>query len=288
MDPSANTVTLELVSCAFIDPPGQERFDFSGLERAPGKGFYLLDDNRDGIYFFSGQIRDTVQVEEVADLSGLLGTEKGDLDLESIRSNGEGKFVLAHEKENRIILWDPAKKQADFVAPRSVQTLFDLGFTPTHGLEAVCWADEDVLMIKETRPVLLVRVSLPDGIVEEVTHIRAPEEIADVTDCLYIDPTLYLLYRSGWQILLAERDRDEYVVRSIWDFSRIKRDPRFDYFIPDPVTRVHREDWGVAEALAMDDDYVYIGLDNNGEPLRSYEGERRATVIVFKRPNRGD
>jgi len=275
---------LELVSSSFLTPPHGDMFEFSGLEIMPNGTFLLLNDDRGKIYSFSGRISDSVKVAEIADLDICLPDKKQALDLESVRRYQSQTVLLANEAEHQVIEWNLKTEKARIVAAHSSEILGRLGFTSSHGLEALCPFKTDLLLIKETPPVSLVLVTLPEGKFKKVFTLKADTDLIDITDCIYADSTLYLLHRGGWRILLTRQQGDQFLLYEVWDFSRIKAQPRFDYFIPDPVTGRHRNDWGLAEALAMDEQYVYVGMDNNGESLRSNPRERRATLAVFKRP----
>ncbi len=281
----ATTITeLELVSWAFVTPSHGDIFDFSGLEVMPDGTFLLLDDDKEKIFSFSGKIADSIKINELIDLGSCLPKRKTTLDLESIRRYQSHTVLLANEAENQVIEWDLEKRKARILADLSTVTLDSLGFTSTHGLEALCPYETDLIMVKETPPLSIVLVSLPEGKVKKVYKLKADSNFIDITDCIYADSTLFLLHRGGWRIMLTEPRGDRFILYEVWDFSSIKEQPRFDYIIRDPTTGNIRNDWGVAEALAMDEKYIYVGLDNNGEPLRSNPQERRATLLVFKRP----
>jgi len=60
-----------------------------------------------------------------------------------------------------------------------------------------------------------------------------------------------------------------------WSYARTENDPRYRY---------RDRAFGLAEGLALDEQHVYIVLDNNDEPRLNSENDRRGLLFVFKRP----
>jgi hypothetical protein len=98
----------------------------------------------------------------------------------------------------------------------------------------------------------------------------------DFTDLSQFDHTVYALLGSADAVCTfkptAESPFDE---STCWSFATTVQDPKFSY----------RGLKGIARGLAVDESHVYIALDNKGIARESDPKDRRALLLVFKRPN---
>ena len=284
---SLPSVALGLHSFSYVTGPGGERFDLSGLIKAGTDTFFLVNDKSSQIFRARLSPADSVAAESAADLKELLPAIKS-FDLESIRSAGGGSYLIANEATHQVILWNPSNQQAELRVKNLPELLAPYKFDRSFGMEAVCPDGDRLYVAKEKGPALLLAVT---DRIETAAQLKVVPADSDITDCLFRDGTLYLLNRNNRRILLAHPASRRpagptFELFEQWDFSAIEQDPRFQYWMRDQKTGEQHDEWGTAEALDMDDQFVYIGLDNNGQSLRQNPRETRPVILVFNKPGR--
>jgi hypothetical protein len=90
---------------------------------------------------------------------------------------------------------------------------------------------------------------------------------------------LNILDREGrciWQTKLTFKSHE--ICHS---FAKAMTHPELDYWARD-AKDIPQPQWGTAEALEVSDDRFVIGLDNNGQSLKS-RLDSRPVIAVFKR-----
>jgi hypothetical protein len=233
-----------------------------------------------------GEVTGEKTAKRVFDLTPFVDDPK-DVDLEAITRVSDSMYLLASENKSKILEWNGT--EARTVLAKTKKQLKKMGFNKIFGMETLCLfkkGDKRTLVIgKEKEPVMLVAAKYPEED-HRIETLEIPEEMKelDINDCVQRGDDLLLLNRSGYRVFVAGIKHGVVSIRESWDFSWIKKDPRFDYWTRDQVTKVQHDEWGIAEALATDGEFLYIGLDNNGQPLHTNPNETRPAFLKFRIP----
>jgi len=274
---------LRLSSSYFLKPPKSERFDFSGIAMLGKHSGYVVNDKASKIFLLRLAAKGQSTLKPMADLATLLPVGHGRFDLEAVRILSPDILLIANEALQEVIEWNHAANTAKLILGKVSDELEKKGFNPKFGLEALCPYEKELLLIKEQKPTTMVRANISTGEMIPISPLEGESQSSDITDCVFVDGILFLLNRNKNRILLARPKAKGYIVFATWNFSWIEQDKRFAYWTRDRDGK-QRDDWGVAEALDVDDRYVYVGMDNNGQALRSDSSETRPLLLVFDRP----
>jgi hypothetical protein len=99
----------------------------------------------------------------------------------------------------------------------------------------------------------------------------------DFADLALWNDQVFALARNSHVVMRIERTATAWIERDAWSYARTENDPRFAY---------HDRAFGVAEGLAVDDQHVFIVMDNNHDYLAADESDRRPRLFVFQHPLR--
>jgi hypothetical protein len=104
-----------------------------------------------------------------------------------------------------------------------------------------------------------------------LSGVRTP----DFSDLTTFQGELFALLRSGHLVVRMERGPTEWREGQAWSFADAENDGRYAY-----VDRTY----GVGEGLAIDDSFVYVALDNNGDSRLARAADVRPQLLIFWRP----
>lgn len=254
----------------------------SGLCLRDGELYSVSDDTDDTIFRI---VRSTgsARFEPALKFVKPEGTQ-GLLDLEGISVGPAGSFFLLSEAHARVLQVFPDGK-SKWVTESVKAEGKALGFfrATGGGLEGLANLDTGNFLIMAERQ--------PRGWLEvDATHIlksatmpgtRYSSELPllrlpDFTGIDNFNGTFYVLVRNAELIITLERSGNGWEEGPVaWSFSKTVRDARWSY--RDSL-------FGMAEGLAVDDDFFYIVIDNN-RTARTYSAEdKRAMLIILRRP----
>ncbi len=103
----------------------------------------------------------------------------------------------------------------------------------------------------------------------------APPREPDFADLYFDGEDLYALTRNADAIVRITLDEDGLEELDVWTFGHVTNAPEFHY---EDMT------FGKAEGLTMDDEHVYVILDNNGQSRAHDPTDTRPLLFVFNRP----
>jgi hypothetical protein len=271
---------LELVSIHRLETT--ERFDLSGMIRVNDSirknfnaqgDFLIINDKTSWIY--DAKIKgDSVQVSPLLDLKDL--GAQGDFDLEGIDAR-QGQLYVLNEAQDTVMILSGNRPQ-DLKILRSDPPLSRLfpayQLSKKFGLEGLAVTDKSVLLAKEMLPLAVFEIS-------EVSKPKLFErnQLGSQTDMKIHRDDLFILDREGrciWQTKLPFKSHE--ICHS---FAKAMTHPELDYWARD-AKDIPQPQWGTAEALEVSDDRFVIGLDNNGQSLKS-RLDSRPVIAVFKR-----
>ena len=104
--------------------------------------------------------------------------------------------------------------------------------------------------------------------------IESPRE-ADFSDLFFDGDNLYALTRNGDAVIRITFDETGLEEHEVWSFGHVTNSAEYRY---EDMT------YGKAEGLTMDDEHVYVILDNNGMARASVPTDTRPLLFVFARP----
>ena len=102
----------------------------------------------------------------------------------------------------------------------------------------------------------------------------AEYRLPDLTGLAIYNDYLYTLERNAH--LVCQRTLITYRSVNCWSYAHVENASDIRY---------QDDKYGLAEGLAISDEYIYIVLDNNGDARWLDEDDRRATLLVFKTPS---
>lgn len=263
---------LEVISIhALANYP--DRFDFSGIVKTES-GYLAIADKVWNQYAYHIEIdsnywylTDSVQ----------LGLDNHS-DLEGIDFCDEAGLYFIDEKFNRAYLFD-GSGNSEIVFNKGI--LRDgLKWGTNSGLEGVAVdCERNVLYLaKERDPGFIVTYDLENHSVLDIFNL--PDSNGDVSDLKFENGFLYLLERS-----------ENYVTKINVLTKQIVEKVSYKDVCSHPDGKLYSHTkYGLAEALLLTEDEIWIGLDNNGLPFSSHARQayqltgNQPVLIKFKRP----
>lgn len=200
------------------------------------------------------------------------------LDLEGITRDDDGSFYLASEGAFAILKVDADGKKASWVTTSLRDVGASAGLFQTRGgyLEGITLMARDrFLVTAERQPCGLIEVDMSP--VQRIVEIANHGETNSYTGLHREAENVYILQRSDATIRKTIRYLDVDSPSTLWSFAHIVNDPEYLY---------QHEQFGAktAEGLAMDQDRVYVILDNNNDARRMYPTDYRPLLLIMKRP----
>jgi phytase-like protein len=200
-------------------------------------------------------------------------------------------MLLASEGRSRVLRVEPGGATA-WITPALEEIARPLGMLrlDNAGLEGIVRLPNGRILLAAERDlrglIELPTAGLPDD------HARAPVDVQawampnsictpppgrgnDFADLAVWNGQVFALERNSHVVMRIERTATEWVERGGWSYARTENDPRFAYA---------DRSFGVAEGLALDDQHIFIVMDNNHDHLAADERDRRPRLFVFQHP----
>ncbi len=194
------------------------------------------------------------------------------------------KFFLINEwYDNVLMLTDSCKlKDINIEWERAGINNKDWG---NKGLEGIAFDSKNgfLYLAKEREPRRIFRINLKTGIIgEPFKKVLANQTIGyDISDMKYENGYLYILERSSGTVI-----RIDVKTNKTFSYS-------FQHIVYKNGERIFKNStpqYGMAEALLLTKNEIWIGLDNNGDPVSKYgkslglkEGNN-TVILIFERP----
>ena len=249
------------------------RFDFSGLV-VSSDGYLAIADKVWNQYAYRIDI-DSVHWYITDSLS--LGLTNNS-DLEGIDYCEQAGLYFIDEKFNRAYLFDGSGNS---------QVVFNKGvlrdglkWGTNSGLEglAVDCERSILYLAKERSPRFIVIYDMEDQAVLDIFNL--PDSNGDVSDLKYENGYLYLLERN-----------ENLVTKINVETKQIVDQVSYRQVCSHPEGKLYSHtEYGLAEALLLTEDEIWIGLDNNGLPFSRHARQaykltgNQPVLIKFKRP----
>ncbi|MEM7365835.1 MAG: hypothetical protein AAF525_17590 [Pseudomonadota bacterium] len=202
------------------------------------------------------------------------------LDLEGITSDGD-QLLLASETHFRVLRFNEGLVSWATPALREIGGQVGLYATRGAGIEALVLLQDQIIVSSERQPRGLVIVSTKTGAAEalEMDDTRFPppsNRSPDFTGLTVFDNRLFVLQRNAHVVSELIRDED-----GVWregdgfQYAHVEQAPAYAYT---------NQRFGIAEGIAMDQDWIYIILDNNFDARVADEDDRRPQLLIFENP----
>ncbi|MCF6242729.1 MAG: SdiA-regulated domain-containing protein, partial [Bacteroidales bacterium] len=257
----------------------KERFDLSGICEFKNKIYVVADKNKNNYLY---KIDTTTNSFGIYPEKTLCPDRKIDFEGIAVYKN---KFFLINEWfDNVLMVTDSCKlKDINIEWERAGIDNKDWG---NKGLEGIAFDEKNgfLYLAKEREPRRIFKIDLKTGIISEpFKKVLANQTIGyDISDMKFENGYLYILERSSGTVIRIDVKTNKTISYSYQHIVYKNGQRIFSNKFPQ---------YGMAEALLLTKDEIWIGLDNNGDPVSEYGKslglqEGNSTVIlIFKRPD---
>ena len=256
-----------------------KRFDLSGLAFYKNKMICIADKKwTTDIYYF-----DTASTGEFFINLAVKGPDykTEDCDIEAVDTYN-GRILISEETNNQIYMQndkgDFELMPIDFTKIDS--DLSDWG-AANAGVEgfAVDSKNGIIYFAKEREPRRLFTYDIKSGeFATPFDDVVLPYD-GDISDMQYIDGYIYYLDRANCLVSRIDVKTKEKVIYSFRQYSNNGKE------------HIYEADYGMAEALLITSNAIFVGMDNNNDPVSKYgseigltAGSTKPSVFVFHRP----
>ena len=247
---------------------------------------YTVSDKHDSVIFEikieeeAAILRPAVVFPDAAALSD------GKLDLEGITCDRAGNFYLVSEARFRVLRVDPKGKNVAWVTPSLRKHGEAKGMFRVHGayFEGITHIGVNRLVLcAEREPRGLIELTLDGDGPDVEAYTRNESKFTfpkgrppDFAGLWWDGGALYALERNAHLICKMTRGEDGYEEEgSAWSYESI---------VTSDELRYASMRFGKAEGMCMDDDRVYVIIDNNGGPRHAHPEDRRPMLLIMARP----
>lgn len=279
-------VPLRLIRALPVEGP--ENNQPSGLTLS-GDTLFTVSDKHDGT-IFRLELEDdrAVQVPHLTFHAEPPDAGLKKLDFEGLASDEDGGFYLASETAFRVLRCraDGERKATwMWMTPdlRPHGEAVGLFQTSNANLEGIALLPAgELLVCAERQPRGLIEVDFEarPATVRAFNYNDTKLELpggrnADFTGLHADESGLYAVVRNAEAICRIEYGESGLVEGEVWSYRHIVNDPALRY--------VDRR-FGQAEGLCMDEERVYLIIDNNGDPREADPEDRRPLLLIMERP----
>lgn len=284
--PTADLPTRDLPELTLVgayDVIGPDNAQPSGLTWRGGRLYTVSDKHDDTVFRLSVRGDSALMVPEYR-FTPPRAHMAGFLDYEGIVWGEDEAFYLVSETHFRLVRMSVEDTSAAWFGPQLRTNGANIGLFTTGNayLEAITVVDSSrILVAAERQPRGLLRI---DGRVDppridawkmDTTDLAMPDGVSpDFTGLTWRDGNLFVLERNGYAITRLDGP-GPYATDGTWSFRESVYRPDLQYV---DMT------YGMAEGLAIDAEYIYIIVDNNGDPRRADPSNHRPLLLVFERP----
>ena len=256
-----------------------ERFDLSGIA-FNGKDVFVNADKKwnNKIYridTFSNSFKIISEIELCPD---------GKIDFEGI-DYFNNHFYMIEEWENDVFKIDPTNCKLEKIEINWNKLNIkddEWGNKGLEGLSIDC-ENEILYIAKERQPRRIFKINLKTNEISEpfTDILNIQKEGYDISDMKYENGFLYIL----------ERGRG--LVTKINPVTKETKSVSFNHIVFKKGQRIYKnkhQEYGMAEALLLTKNQIWIGLDNNGDFVSDYgkslglKQNNKPVIIVFERP----
>jgi uncharacterized protein YjiK len=281
---SNEIISLKLVRALPVQYLQNEPIEPSGLAIYNSE-LYTVSDDHDSLIFKLQISEDKVVLEPFVEFKAPPLKNIKKLDLEGITCDPEGNFYLCSESACQILFVSHDGKEAHWI----FESLKPYG--EEKGLFQVENAYLEGIALSGTNQFILCAEREPRGIIDlhlkdDSAEVRVynldktnremmKNNFTDFTGLFVEGKTILVLERAASAISRLDYTEDTVVVSPVWSYDQIENSDELRY--ADTLFRC-------GEGLALDDEYAYVILDNNGEARYSNPEDKRPLLFIMERP----
>ncbi len=285
--PAIRTYQLKAAEYWRLNAPKGERFDASALLRLPDASLITVSDRGPTLYRIRfGDTPHEAALEPIpgwftsAQLEPFRAQKKWRYDSEGLGLDEQGRLYLAEEGNRWIMRLDPAARQVERLA---------IDWTPVSkyfsrkdgnaSFEGVAVGGNRLYVANERQVGRIIELDLATlKIVDDYRPRPLGSKSMDISysDLSWHGGQLYALLRDDQLVLQIDPATHE--VKAQFDYASLETEPEFAYL---GLGRV-----GLMEGLSVEDDAIWLVVDNNGCPRLRNPTDTRPTLFKCRRPDR--
>ena len=257
----------------------KQRFDLSGFAIYKGRTICIADKSwTTDIYYF-----DTTSTGEFNVSFCCKGpdykTEDCDIEAVDVYNNQ----IVVSEETNNLMYMQNKKGEFELMPTDFTKVEADLSHwgAANAGVEGFCVDSKNsiVYFAKEREPRRLFSYDMKKNEFHtDFDDVVLPND-GDISDMKYLNGFVYYLDRANCLVVRIDVKTKEKVQYSFRKYSNNGKE------------HIYKADYGMAEALLITDNAIFVGMDNNNDPVSSYgeeiglkAGSTAPSIFIFKRP----
>ncbi len=269
-----------------LNHPNRERFDASGLQLLPTGELLTMRNNGDALLYRVDFRPDGKEAALVPfntcfakdQLRALDPDRSAGFDCEGIALDNQGRFYLCEERHRWILRCDPKAGPTERLPIdwSRVKDYFS-GADANASFEGVAIGNGKLYVANERMAPVIIVVDLSTLRVKkhfEVYPTKSSFFGTHYSDLCWFNGRLWVLCRQHRVVLEVDPDSERVITE--FDYSDIEH--QLGYRTGLPV--------GIMEGLAVDQNYIWLVTDNNGDDRTSAHGDIRPTLVRCVRPDR--
>ncbi|MFH1009596.1 MAG: esterase-like activity of phytase family protein [Candidatus Latescibacterota bacterium] len=207
------------------------------------------------------------------------------LDFEGITCDADGTFYLVSETAFRILRVSSKGSEVSWITPSLRAYGEEKGLFQAHGgyLEGIALLGPNrFLVCAERQPRGLMELNLQldtlsvSAFAYDQTILNMPAgRNADFSDLFREKDTTYVLQRNADAICTLEYGGPILEENEVWSYTQLVHQGDLQY---------SNMQYGLGEGLCMDQERIYLILDNNGDYRASNPDDRRPLLLIMERP----
>jgi hypothetical protein len=251
-----------------------------------GGNFYTVSDDHDDIIFKLIFHNNKITLEPHLRIVVPDYDVSQKMDFEGIDCDSDGNFYLASEEHYRVLFVSKDGAQIYWKSPslRSYGEGKGLFVIKNANLEGITLVRDNLIaLVAEREPRGLIELDLKDNAPRvhvfnlNKSRMKMPKNRPPDFSGMYSENgNIYVLQRALHCVSQLVEDGKTFKEANFWSFENTENNPKYAY----SDTR-----YGLAEGLFMDEKYVYIILDNDGDYRAANPKDMRPLFFIFERPN---
>lgn len=277
---------LEFGAALPVDVP--EQVEPSGLVMRNDSLFTISDDHDHTIFHVDFDLSEnTAALHPFINFNAPNLPESGHLDFEGITTDTAGNFYLVSESAFRILKVSPGGTSVEWVTPNlksygDIVGLFQKKNANFEGLSTTDGVHFTLCAEREPRGIMQLNLNDMPGSITAIKQDYAVipskgKRTPDYVGLSIFGSTIYCLERGIHAVTELQIEHGKIKEKSLWTFAHVENDPRWKYA---------DMEYGHAEGLLVNKDFVYIILDNNGDGRQSDVNDRRPLLFIFLKPEK--
>lgn len=277
--------TLRPIQTTVLTPPHGSRFDASGLQIMPD-GSLITIGNTHGATPYRINFLPGLTEANLVPLTNyfasnqvhlITGGARGRLDCEGLAMDDQGRLYLCAERERWILRSDTQGRVERLPIDWSPVKEHFSSFDFNASFEGVAIGDGRLYVANERSSPVILSVDLATMKIKRdfvVYPSRSSLLGLHYSDLCWFENQLWIMCRQHYVLLQV----DPATRRVMAEFDYRELEDRLSYATGLPV--------GIMEGLAVDQDYIWMVTDNNGDERKGAPGDKRPTLVKCRRPDR--